>query len=499
MEPGEVYELDGADDAGRAPLPAGAPAPPDDRLEQLPELPSERRRGRVAVPRDGGVVAENTVYHDAVQASDAAPACPWAMSAVPSTPARPLLAVSDLHTYFPTPARHGQGGRGRLVRDPSGEILGVVGESGCGKSITALSIVRLLQPPGRIVSGSVRFDGVELTALSDRELQRLRGDRIAMIFQDPMTALNPVFRVGWQVAEPMRAASQRVTRTRRRARRSRCSSGSGSRRPSSRARDYPHQFSGGMRQRAMIARRWSTAPALLIADEPTTALDVTVQAQILELIRAITAEYDTATMLITHNLGVVSGLCDRVLVMYAGRVVEEGPAEVVLTDPRHPYTRGLLRSLPRLDRRRQVRARRRSRAARPILRQAARAARSTALRLHGSTAAPRSSRPSRRIASGSSPRAGTPREAARSRERLGERQPLVEAQSLRVLFPVRRGTLQRVVANVHAVDGVDLRIEEGETVGLVGESGCGKSTLGRTRPAAHRADSRTRRCSAART
>jgi peptide/nickel transport system ATP-binding protein len=261
----------------------------------------------------------------------------------------PLLAVRDLHTYFP-----GRNGTVKAVEGVSfdlraGEILGVVGESGSGKSITALSIVRLLQPPGRIVSGSVRFDGVELTDLPERQLRRLRGDRIAMIFQDPMTSLNPVFRVGWQVAEPLRLHT-RASRSLALEEATEMLARVGIPDARERARDYPYQFSGGMRQRALVASSLMTSPALLIADEPTTALDVTVQAQILELIRAVTAEYNTATMLITHNLGVVSGLCDRVIVMYAGKVVESGPTESVLTDPQHPYTWGLLRSLPRLDR-----------------------------------------------------------------------------------------------------------------------------------------------------
>jgi oligopeptide/dipeptide ABC transporter ATP-binding protein len=259
------------------------------------------------------------------------------------------LDVTDLHTYFP--AAHGvaKAVEGVSLEINTGEILGVVGESGCGKSITALSIMRLIQPPGRIVSGSIQFDGVELTELSERRMEQLRGDRIGMIFQDPMTALNPVFRVGWQVAEPLRlhrnasrraAAHEAVTMLER----------VGIPQAGQRARDYPHQFSGGMRQRALIAASLGTAPTLLIADEPTTALDVTVQAQILELIRTITLDFGTATMLITHNLGVVAGLCDRVIVMYAGKVVESGLTEDVLTRPQHPYTFGLLRSLPRLDR-----------------------------------------------------------------------------------------------------------------------------------------------------
>jgi oligopeptide transport system ATP-binding protein len=265
------------------------------------------------------------------------------------TEVAPLLEVRDLHTYFPTTGGVVKAVEGVSFEIHPGEILGVVGESGCGKSITALSIMRLLPPPGRIVQGSIRFDGQELTELSESKLQKLRGDRIGMIFQDPMSSLNPVYRVGWQVAEPFRlhrgatrASAAREART--------MLTHVGIPHAEERARDYPHQFSGGMRQRALIALSLGTSPTLLLADEPTTALDVTVQAQILELIRSITQEYQTATMLITHNLGVVSGLCDRVIVMYAGRVVEAGATEDVLVNPQHPYTWGLLQSLPQLDR-----------------------------------------------------------------------------------------------------------------------------------------------------
>ncbi len=261
----------------------------------------------------------------------------------------PILEVRDLHTYFPTKRGVVKAVEGVSFELRPGEILGVVGESGCGKSMTALSVVRLLPPPGVIVKGSIRFDGRELTTLSEPELQKLRGDRIGMIFQDPMTSLNPVYRVGWQVGEPLRLhrgasrassaveALKMLTRV-------------GIPQAAERADDYPHQFSGGMRQRALIAMSLETSPTLLLADEPTTALDVTVQAQILELIRSITEEFRTATMLITHNLGIVSGMCDRVIVMYAGKVVESGSTEDVLVRPRHPYTWGLLQSMPQLDR-----------------------------------------------------------------------------------------------------------------------------------------------------
>jgi oligopeptide transport system ATP-binding protein len=260
----------------------------------------------------------------------------------------PLLEVRDLRTQFPT--------RDGLVRavdgisfqlDP-GETLGIVGESGSGKSVTVLSVMRLLQPPGRITGGQVLYRGRDLTQISESEMQEVRGQEIAMIFQDPMTSLNPVYRTGWQVGEPVRlhrgfdkrrSLREAVDMFRR----------VGIPEPEKRARAYPHEMSGGMRQRAMIAMGLTTAPSVLIADEPTTALDVTIQAQILELLKQVNSEFGTATVLITHNLGVVAGMCERMLVMYAGRVVEEGPADEVFANPKHPYTWSLLRSLPRLD------------------------------------------------------------------------------------------------------------------------------------------------------
>ena len=229
----------------------------------------------------------------------------------------------------------------------AGETLGIVGESGCGKSVTALSIMRL-QRPGRIVGGKVMFKGQDLTRISDYEMREIRGKEIAMIFQDPMTSLNPVYRVGWQVAEPNRlhngwdpkkalgAAVNMLGRV-------------GIPSPGARQRDYPHQFSGGMRQRVMIAMGLTTTPQVLIADEPTTALDVTIQAQILDLLRDVNREFGTATILITHNLGVVAGMCPRLIVMYAGKIVEAGPTVDVFANPKHPYTWSLLRSIPRLD------------------------------------------------------------------------------------------------------------------------------------------------------
>jgi oligopeptide/dipeptide ABC transporter ATP-binding protein len=229
-----------------------------------------------------------------------------------------------------------------------GETLGIVGESGCGKSVTALALLGLLPRAGRVRSGSASFDGRDLLRLKQRALRRVRGRQIAMIFQDPMTSLNPVLTIGRQIREPLethfgmnrKAASARAAELLDRV---------GIPSPDARLSDYPHQFSGGMRQRAMIAMALACRPKIMIADEPTTALDVTIQAQILALLRELVAEERTALVLITHDLGVVAGMCERVNVMYAGMFMETGSADQLFASPRHPYTLGLLQSVPRLD------------------------------------------------------------------------------------------------------------------------------------------------------
>jgi len=259
-----------------------------------------------------------------------------------------LLEVRNLRTIFPVEDGEVKAVDGISFHLDAGETLGIVGESGSGKSVTALSIMRLLQSPGRIASGEILFRGRDLTKLPLSEMEGIRGEEIAMIFQDPMTSMNPVYKVGWQVGEPLQlhrnmhrgAAHREAVKMLGRV---------GIPDPAQRARMYPHEFSGGMRQRAMIAMALTTGPPLLIADEPTTALDVTIQAQILELLREINKTFGTATILITHNLGVVAGMCERVLVMYAGRIVEEGSADEVFMNPRHPYTWSLLQSIPRLN------------------------------------------------------------------------------------------------------------------------------------------------------
>ena len=268
-----------------------------------------------------------------------------------------LLEVRNLSTHFFTPD-----GVVRAVDDVSftlgyGETLGLVGESGCGKTVTALSISRLVpDPPGKIVSGEILFEDQDIVKLSGDAMRRLRGKDIGFIFQDPVTSLNPPLTIGFQIAEsirqhmnlPSRAAKDRVIEL---------LSKVGIPRPKDRYGDYPHQFSGGMRQRVMIAIALSCDPKLLLADEPTTALDVTIQAQILELIQRLSDEFRTAVLLITHDLGIAAGMCDRINVMYAGRIVETGSVDQLFENPRMPYTWGLLDSLPRLDDRRGVRLR----------------------------------------------------------------------------------------------------------------------------------------------
>jgi oligopeptide transport system ATP-binding protein len=260
-----------------------------------------------------------------------------------------LLEVKDLRTYFFT-----QEGTVRAVDGVSwdldeGETLGLVGESGCGKSVTALSILRLIpNPPGRIVDGEILFEGRDLLKVSNSEMRHIRGNRIAMVFQEPMTSLNPVLTIGNQIIEVIKL-HMGLEQAEARARAVELLEMVGIPEAPRRIDDYPHQFSGGMRQRAMIAMALACNPKLLLADEPTTALDVTIQAQILDIIARLARDLGTAVVLITHNLGVVARYVDNVNVMYAGKIIEKGTVTDIFRDPRHPYSVGLLRSVPRLD------------------------------------------------------------------------------------------------------------------------------------------------------
>jgi oligopeptide/dipeptide ABC transporter ATP-binding protein len=261
----------------------------------------------------------------------------------------PLLQVRNLKTYFFTVDGIAKAVDDVSIRLDKGKTLGLVGESGCGKSVTAMSIIRLIKdPPGKIVGGNILFDGQDLLQVSSKKIKAVRGKQIAMIFQEPMTALNPVYKIGDQIAEMLKlhenlnkrdswdSAVEMLKKVQIPS-------------PEKRAHDYPHQLSGGMRQRVMIAMALSCTPKILIADEPTTALDVTVQAQIMDLMLELKEEFGTAILLITHDLGVIAEIAERVDVMYAGRVVEEAGTQSIFEDPKHPYTRGMLKSLPRLD------------------------------------------------------------------------------------------------------------------------------------------------------
>jgi oligopeptide transport system ATP-binding protein len=260
-----------------------------------------------------------------------------------------LLEVNGLRTQFFTQDGVVQAVNGVSFYLEEGETLGIVGESGCGKSVSVLSVMRLIpQPPGKIVDGEVLFEGEDLLGVSDDEIRRVRGNKIAMIFQDPMTSLNPVLTIGRQIGEALQLHLG-MNKEESRKRSAELLSMVGIPQAADRLDDYPHQFSGGMRQRAMIAMALACNPQLLIADEPTTALDVTIQAQIVELVKRLRDEIGMAVIWITHDLGVVAGIADRMMVMYAGFVVEEAQVKEVYGDPRHPYTIGLLGSLPRLD------------------------------------------------------------------------------------------------------------------------------------------------------
>ncbi|MEF2966454.1 ABC transporter ATP-binding protein [Paenibacillus sp. M1] len=262
---------------------------------------------------------------------------------------QPVLQIQNLRTSFFTDRGEVPAVDGVNLTVNPGEVLGVVGESGCGKSVTSLSVLKLIpEPPGKIVGGSILFKGEDLVPLKEREMRRIRGNSISMIFQEPMTSLNPLFTVGEQIGEAIRLHRE-LGRKDARVHTVEMLRKVGIPRPESVLDEYPHQLSGGMRQRVMIAMAISCSPELLIADEPTTALDVTIQAQILDLIRRLNEENGTAVMLITHDLGVVAEMCHRVAVMYAGKVVEEGPVREIFKNPLHPYTQGLIQSVPRMN------------------------------------------------------------------------------------------------------------------------------------------------------
>ena len=259
-----------------------------------------------------------------------------------------LLEVTDLHTSFFTPAGEVKAVTGVSFFLDHGKVLGIVGESGSGKSVTAYSVMQILEKTGKIVSGSIKFDGQELVGMSEKEMKKIRGNKISIIFQDPMTSLNPTYTIGHQLMEAImlhtdRNRKQAYERAVEMLRLVNVNE------PEKRMKQYPFEFSGGMRQRVMIAMALACEPDILIADEPTTALDVTIQAQILELMQSLQKELGMAIIMITHDLGVVAQMCDEVIVMYAGSICEQGTADEIFYNPRHEYTKGLMRSIPTLD------------------------------------------------------------------------------------------------------------------------------------------------------
>jgi oligopeptide/dipeptide ABC transporter ATP-binding protein len=408
-----------------------------------------------------------------------------------------LLEVEDLRVEFPTTRGTINAVSGVSFRLRRGETLGIVGESGSGKSMTALSLLRLVPPPGRI-GGAIRFKGRDLLGVSQREMQSVRGAEIGMVFQDPMTSLNPVFRNGWQVGEPLRLHRD-LTKNASIVEAVRQLQAVGIPDAHGRVSRYPHELSGGMRQRAMLAMTDSVAPEVLVADEPTTALDVTTQAQILELFREHSVTHGTSTILITHNFGVVAGMCDRLLVMYAGRVVEDGPTAAVFANPRHPYTWSLLRSLPRLDvdLRRPLVAIEGSPPDLAELPVGCKFHPRCPFRIDECTSVEpglesvEDSHLARCWVTQRGVELGTPEpspmrvtatdgDASTVASGAASVRPLVEVTGLKTYFPSGSTVLHRATSVLRAVDGVDLVIRRGETLGLVGESGCGKTTLGRS-------------------
>ncbi|HEY2763994.1 MAG TPA: ABC transporter ATP-binding protein [Pseudonocardiaceae bacterium] len=407
----------------------------------------------------------------------------------------PLLDVRDLSVIFRSDsARETVAVDGLSFTVAPGRTVGLVGESGCGKSVTALAIMGLLPRRGVQLRGSVRFEGTELLGLPEAAMRDRRGRDLGMVFQDPLSALNPVVPIGVQIVEVLER-HRGMPRGQARAEAAGLLTRVGIPDPGRRLDEYPHQLSGGMRQRALIAMALACRPRLLIADEPTTALDVTIQAQILTLLRELVAETGTALIMITHDLGVVAGLCDEVTVLYGGRAVDVSSRRPLYAHPRHPYTAGLLASIPRLDapRGKRLEPIRGSVADNiPWTRGCAFATRCPNLLDVCTRVTPELvSEPEHRLVRCHNPvppptGLGLPSHAQRAERNdradadAGAGEVLVDVDDLAVHFPIKRGILlDRTVGHVYAVDGVDLTIRRGETYGLVGESGCGKSTLGR--------------------
>ena len=408
-----------------------------------------------------------------------------------------LLEVEDLHVHFVTTRGVVRAVEGISYKVRPGETVALVGESGCGKSVSSLAIMRLLaRPAGRVVGGRILFQGRNLLDLEEDEMRRIRGRDIAMIFQEPMTSLNPVLTIGFQIMEPLMIHLGMTTEAAR-ARATELLGLVGIPDAGRRLDQYPHQFSGGMRQRVMIAIALSCNPRLIIADEPTTALDVTIQAQILKLMKDLSRDLGIALVVITHNLGVVARYADRVNVMYAARIAEQGSAADVFARPLHPYTAGLLRSVPRLD---QPRGRKletidglppnlldpvpgcRFAPRCPAKQDACVAAPPPLIEAepHHYSACVRASELARVGPTGLGLQSANPQPP--ETKRIDHSKPLLRVHELRTYFEVGAGLrmFKHAKSEVRAVDGLSFEVFRGETLGLVGESGCGKTTVGRT-------------------
>src|SRR5688572_16369983 len=392
-----------------------------------------------------------------------------------------LLEIDDLATYFYTETGVVKAVDHISLEIEEGKTLGIVGESGSGKSVTSFSIMRLLSGTGRIVQGKISLLGRDLVRLPEPEMRKIRGKEISMIFQEPMTSLNPVFTVGWQVMEAI-MLHQRVSKAQARQKTIDLFREVGIPEPERRIDSYPHQVSVGQKQRVMIAMALSCNPKLLIADEPSTALDVTIQAQILEILRKLRDERGMSVLFITHDLGVIAEIADEVLVMFQGQEVEYGPVLQIFSQPKHPYTKGLLACRPRLE----TKYRRlptvddfmetvRENGDVRVIEKKMDAARLKHLEEAGRG---RLLHPKSELSW-----IGHPWEEghhAPDTKTVDEgTAPLLSVENLQVYFPVRRGILGRTVDYIRAVDGISFNVYQGQTLGLVGESGCGKTTTGR--------------------
>jgi peptide/nickel transport system ATP-binding protein len=384
-------------------------------------------------------------------------------------PGKIILEVNNLSTYFNSDSGTVKAVDGISFQLHKGETVGIVGESGSGKSVTSLSVMRLIaNPPGRIVGGEVIFDSptlgrVDLAKLSEKQMRRLRGNEISMIFQEPMTSLNPVYTCGDQVLEAI-LLHQKVSKKEAKQKTLELFRQVQLPRPEEIFDAYPHQISGGQKQRVMIAMAMSCNPSILIADEPTTALDVTVQSNILELMRKLRDEHDTSIMFITHDLGVIAEIADRVIVMYHGKIVEQGTVWDIFSNPQHPYTKGLLACRPRLD----------------IKLKVLPTVADFMVTDDAGELVEKAKSKYKSVGEAILFSVQSSEEIKKRQEELQKKSPLLEINSLKTYFPVSKGLFGKVSGYVKAVDDVSLKVYPGETLGLVGESGCGKTTLGRT-------------------